>query len=78
MTANCQNTLTHLAELLDGALAPVELQGLHGHLSICPRCTEFLAAYRALGSIVGKATSLEPPDDLTARVLGRLRIGPPR
>jgi anti-sigma factor (TIGR02949 family) len=73
-TANCRTTLTRLAELLDDALAPAEAERLRGHLAICPRCTEFLAAYRALGTIVGRATAVDPPDDLTARVLRRLTV----
>ena len=74
MTANCQTTLTRLAELLDGVLAPLDAERLRGHVATCPRCTEFLAAYRAIGPIVGRATVVDPPDDLTARVLGRLRL----
>jgi anti-sigma factor (TIGR02949 family) len=75
MTANCQSTLTRLAEFLDGVLAPPEAEHLRGHVATCARCTEFLAAYRGIGSIVARATAVDPPDDLTARVLGRLRLG---
>jgi len=75
MTANCQITLTRLGDLLEGALTPVEATDLRGHLAICPRCTEFLAAYRAVGAIVGRATDVEPPGDTTARVLRRLGLG---
>jgi anti-sigma factor (TIGR02949 family) len=73
--ANCRTTLTRLGELLDGSLTPAEEEQLRTHLATCPRCTEFLAAYRALGGIMGRVTAFEPPDDLTTRVLRRLKLG---
>jgi anti-sigma factor (TIGR02949 family) len=74
MIANCRTTLSRLGDLLDGALAPVQAETLRGHLAVCPRCTEFLAAYRAVGGIVERATAADLPDNLAAQVLRRLGL----
>lgn len=75
MVMNCRQTLGSLGELLDDALSPEGVAGLRAHLARCPKCTEFLASYRAMGRIAGLATTDAWSPDVERRLVTRLRLG---
>ena len=70
---NCRETVDALMDYLDHLLPAGSRAALEGHLAICPRCVEFLSAYRSVSQIARRATELEFPAAAAARL--RARIG---
>ena len=69
----CASGVELLNEYLEGVL-PAELRAdLEAHVSACPRCTAFVAAYRELPRVLRDATAVTLPPDLEASLLEFLR-----
>lgn len=69
MTASCRTTVELMAAFVDGVLTADEEQALRAHLAGCPRCIEFLEAYRGTSRVIRDATDVELPADVEARLL---------
>jgi anti-sigma factor RsiW len=68
-TLTCRATVAHLIDYIEGPLPPARRRALERHLRMCPRCVEFIAAYRRTPVIVRRATRTR----LTARQHAELR-----
>jgi anti-sigma factor RsiW len=68
----------HAAEIADVALGATPGPALSLHLDECPACTRELARQRALARRIAAAVNAlvraEPPSDLAARIVTRLRV----
>lgn len=63
-TMTCRESIDRLMDYLDQRLAARERARLLAHLEICPRCAEFLLAYRRTPEILRRATDIEMPESL--------------
>jgi anti-sigma factor RsiW len=54
----CATGVDYLMEYLEGVLPSDIRVELEGHVSACPRCTAFIAAYRETSRIVRQATEV--------------------
>jgi hypothetical protein len=65
-----------LSGLLDGALAPAQLEPLQAHLDQCPECRQALDELRRTLALVKGLEPVEPPPWLADRILERVRAAP--
>lgn len=69
----CASGVDLLMDYLEGEL-PAEVQAeLDAHLSGCPRCVAFIAAYRATPRILREATAASLPAELASSLRAVLR-----
>jgi predicted anti-sigma-YlaC factor YlaD len=68
---NCTECLGLLQERLDG-VTPGDPAGLDRHLAACPDCRDWYAAVGRLEAGVRLLPAVAPPDDLAARITGRV------
>ncbi|HYP05225.1 MAG TPA: hypothetical protein VER03_03240 [Bryobacteraceae bacterium] len=75
---NCRCAVESFIDYAEAELGTEQVVALQRHLAKCPRCVEFLEAYRATSGIVQRALSLEPApevrDRLRTRVLNALGL----
>ena len=71
---NCRRTINALMDYQDRRLRTDRRTALESHLAMCPRCVEFLHAYRAVSQIVRRVTEMELPSGVQSRL--RARLGP--
>jgi len=65
-TMTCRDGAELLMDYLEGAL-PAEVRAdVDAHLAGCPRCVEFVRAYREAPRILRESTAFEIPDGLVA------------
>lgn len=69
---NCRQTIEALMDYLEARQTHGARAALEAHLANCPRCVEFLKAYRAVAQIVRRATEIELPSPLEARLRARI------
>jgi len=69
----CASGVELLMDFLEDAL-PADLRAdLEAHVASCPRCTAFVASYRATPRIFRAATLARLPEDLEESLLAFLR-----
>lgn len=73
-TMTCRHTVNAMMDYVDGVLPAPRSLALERHLERCPRCVEFLAAYRAVPGIIRRATEARLPASGTRRL--RLALAP--
>jgi len=66
----CRELIDFLSAFLDGELAPEPRAAFETHLSVCPRCVDYLASYRETIRLGKKAC--EPDAALPADVPSEL------
>jgi anti-sigma factor RsiW len=69
----CRDTVAAMMDYVDGRLDVAVREALETHLRVCPRCAEFLSAYRATPLIVRRATEGHLPAERALRVQQRLQ-----
>ena len=75
----CRELIDFLAAYLDGELAPEPRAAFELHLSLCPRCVDYLASYREtirLGKQAcepGAELPADVPSDLVDAILAARR-----
>ena len=74
MGMNCRQTVDALMDYLEFRLPPDLRLTIEGHLAECPRCVEFLSAYRAISQIVRRTTQIELPSVVQARLRASIGI----
>lgn len=72
----CRPYREQLSGLLDGALAPGELEPLQAHLEQCPECRRALDELRRTLDLIKGLEPVEPPPWLADRILERVRAAP--
>jgi anti-sigma factor RsiW len=69
----CASGVELLAEYLEGELSAPLRAEVEAHVAACPRCTAFVASYRATPRILREATLVALPADLEESLLKFLR-----
>jgi anti-sigma factor RsiW len=69
----CASGVELLMEYLEGTLPPDVVSALETHVLGCPRCTAFVASYRATPRLLREATPAAMPPDLERRLRDFLR-----
>lgn len=69
----CRDTVDAMMDYLDGRLDVDLRAAFEAHLRVCPRCVEFLRAYRATPLIVRRATEAQLSVEQALRVQQRLQ-----
>lgn len=69
----CRDTVDAMMDYVDGRLDIAVRAALEAHLRVCPRCVEFLRAYRATPLIVRRVTEARLSADRALRVQQRLQ-----
>jgi len=69
----CEEALELLSARLDGELTAQEERELEDHLSVCPACRELAEELSALHFSFEDLEDEQAPEDLTARVMERVR-----
>lgn len=66
MTADltCRETVELLMDYVENLLPATQHARLEAHLAICPKCLEFLRAYRETPRVLREATAAEMPAEL--------------
>lgn len=64
----CRETVIRLLDYLEGRLQTGESRALEDHLDVCPRCMQFLEAYRRTPEIVRRCTDAKAQPALTKRL----------
>ena len=72
MNMICRQIVDALMEYLEQRLPPDSREAFEAHLAICPRCVEFLKAYRAVSPIIRRATETELPSAMQVRLRARI------
>lgn len=67
-TMTCRHTVNAMMDYVEGVLSSSRSQALERHLARCPRCVEFLAAYRAVPGIIRRSTEARLPASATRRL----------
>lgn len=70
---NCREAIARLADYLDARLSSTARARLDAHLTVCPRCVEFLVSYEATPGIVRRATSPALPARIRRRLHTTIR-----
>jgi len=73
MTADCSEYTPLLSAAADGVLSPEEQSRLADHLACCPACRERYAQTLLIHETLSAWEAPEPPGDLTAAVMARIR-----
>ncbi len=73
---HCPEVRERLSLKLDGRLPEADERALQVHLKDCPACMEVWRRWRAIDELFAAAPTLQPPEDLTARILARIRPEP--
>lgn len=63
---------------LDGRLGPDEEWQFTAHLDVCPTCAQEWRLWQDIGDLFTAPPMVEPPEDLAAQVMVRIRHGPHR
>lgn len=63
---------------LDGRLPVAEERLLQEHIDACPSCSLVWQRWQDIDSLLAEAAVLQPPEDLAARVMVRIRRRPQR
>ena len=69
----CKNSISLLADFLDGTMSEDEEKRLIEHLDACPPCVEFVKTYRATPGLCKRALAKKMPEELSARLTDFLR-----
>lgn len=69
----CRDTVDAMMDYVDGRLAVDVRAAFEAHLRVCPRCVEFLVAYRVTPLIVRRVTAAQLSADRALRVQQRLQ-----
>ena len=69
----CASGIELLADYLEGLLPDDLRRDIESHVTGCPRCTAFLAAYRETPRILRDATAVTLPPDLETSLMDFLR-----
>ena len=69
----CRETVELLMDYVESLLPATDHARLEAHLAICPKCLEFLRAYRETPRILREATAAEMPAELRERLRQFLR-----
>jgi len=72
---DCDELLTHVADLLHGELDAERTAHLKRHLEDCPPCFETADFQAHLRQLVAKRCCEQVPDDFRARLLAMLQTG---
>ena len=72
MNMTCRQIVDALMDYLERRLPADSHRAFEAHLGVCPRCVEFLAAYRAVSRVVRRATDVELPSVLQARLRAKI------
>lgn len=67
--AHCDEYLEWISASLDGALSPAESKQLETHLAQCPECRALYEDLLSLHTSLTELPSVEPPQDLTERIM---------
>ena len=73
--SNCEHYRQQISQMLDGELPAEQAQTLRAHLRTCPDCRRIYDDFLSLQAAVRDAAA-EPPTDLTARIMQRVRQEP--
>ena len=69
----CSSGVEVLADYLDGVLPTEVSTAVEHHVAGCPRCTAFVASYRATPEILRAATDVTMPTELESTLLAAVR-----
>jgi anti-sigma factor RsiW len=69
----CASGVALLMDYLEGVLSADVQAGLDEHVAGCPRCTAFVASYRATPRILREASATVLPADVEASLKAFLR-----
>lgn len=72
----CDLYQEQISSLIDGELNPNEQRALAEHLRTCRECRRIYTAFRDVSAAINDAT-VEPPIDLTARIMREVRASAP-
>lgn len=72
----CDRYQEQISSLIDGELNPNEQRALAEHLRTCRECRRLYTAFRSVSVAIADAT-VEPPSNLTARIMQQVREAPP-
>lgn len=73
---SCDRYQAQISSLIDGELHPAEQRALAEHIRTCRECRRMYTAFRGVSSVIADA-AVEPPADLTARIMRQVREAPP-
>ena len=69
----CASGVELLMDYLEGELSAELRSAIEEHVAGCPRCTAFVASYRATPEILRRATAASLPADLAAELMRSVR-----
>ena len=69
----CASGVELLMDYLEGELSAELHSAIEEHVAGCPRCTAFVASYRATPEILRRATAASLPPDLAAELMRSVR-----
>lgn len=72
----CNRYQEQISSLIDGELHPAEQRALAEHVRTCRECRRMYNAFRSVSAAIAD-TAVEPPADLTARIMQQVRQAPP-
>lgn len=71
----CDRYQEQISSLIDGELNPAEQRVLAEHVRTCRECRRMYTAFRGVSTAIADAV-VEPPTDLTARIMKQVRETP--
>jgi anti-sigma factor RsiW len=69
----CASGVELLMDYLEGELSAELRSAIEEHVAGCPRCTAFVASYRATPEILRRATAASLPAELAAELMRSVR-----
>lgn len=74
LSKECADALSHLAELLDHAMAEPEADLVRAHLEVCEVCTEAADVEEQVRVLIRRACLVKAPEKLRLRILSQVII----
>lgn len=73
---SCDRYQEQISALIDRELNPAEQRTLAAHVRTCPECRRMYTAFHGVSAAISDA-AVEPPADLTARIMQQIHAAPP-